>query len=131
MSGVAWLVVAHGSRAADLPEAHGEVCVRLAERAPRGVSVRAAFLELTEPSIPSAIDAAVADGAGRVVVVPYFLHIGNHTRRDLPAIVEEARDRHPEVDVVLAEHLGLDDRLVDLLADRAIAAGGGSTDPDR
>ena len=118
----AWLVIAHGSRAADLADAHNEVCAELAEQAPPGVMVRPAYLELTEPSIPDAVDAAVADSATRVVLLPYFLHIGNHTRRDLPAILEQAQERHPGVDLVLAEHLGIDSRLVAILADRAAAA---------
>ncbi|MGY6502773.1 MAG: sirohydrochlorin chelatase [Acidimicrobiales bacterium] len=126
----AWVVVAHGSRAVDLPDAHGAVCDRVAERSPDNVSVRPAYLELTEPSIPDAIAAAVGDGSTEVVVVPYFLHIGNHTRRDLPAIVDEARVRHPGVRIMLADHLGLDDRLVDLLVDRAESATTGSSDQE-
>ncbi|MEO6629944.1 MAG: CbiX/SirB N-terminal domain-containing protein, partial [Aquihabitans sp.] len=77
--------------------------------------VRPAFLELAEPSIPDAIDGAVADGATTVVVVPYFLHPGRHQREDVPAIVEAARLRHPEVDLRLLDLFGADPALVDVL----------------
>lgn len=123
MSGTAWLVVAHGSRAPQVTDDHDAVCAELAETAPDGVVVRPAFLEINDPSIPDAIDAAVAEGAGHVVLVPYFLHAGNHTRRDIPALMDEAAARHPAVTFTLAAHLGPDPRLVGILADRARAAG--------
>lgn len=119
MSETTWLVVAHGSRATELAEAHSAVCDELARRVGNSVTVAPAYLELTEPSIPSAIDAAVTAGSIRIVLVPYFLHIGNHTRRDLPAILAESQGRYPDVAMILADHLGLDPRLVDIVADRA------------
>lgn len=127
MSGTTWLVIAHGSRAETTTADHLEVCADLADHAPADVAVRPAFLELNEPSIPDAIDAAVAAGSTRLVLLPYFLHAGNHTRRDLPAFMEEARERHPGVDLTMARHLGPDPRLVAILADRAASAlqGGG------
>jgi sirohydrochlorin ferrochelatase len=117
-----WIVVAHGSRAPGTVEDHGTVCSALhAKAGDEVVAVTPAFLEISEPSIPDAIDAAAANGAGRIVLLPYFLHAGNHMRRDIPALVDEARTRHPEVDVVLAEHLGLHDALLEVLLDRARA----------
>jgi sirohydrochlorin ferrochelatase len=117
-----WLVVAHGSRNEELAAAHDEVCRAVAARVGGAAVVRPAYLELTEPSIPDAIDREVAEGARRIVLVPYFLHVGNHTRRDLPRLLAEARERHPGVDLVLADHLGIDERLVDLVVRRASAA---------
>jgi sirohydrochlorin ferrochelatase len=119
MSSTAWLVIAHGSRNPALVEAHGTICAAIADRVGGEARVAPAYLELTEPSIPDAIDAAAADGATDIVLVPYFLHVGNHTLRDLPEILEAARQRHSGVEIVLAEHLGIDDRLVDLAIDRA------------
>jgi sirohydrochlorin ferrochelatase len=118
----AWLVVAHGSRNAALTAAHDRICAAIAERVATEADVRAAYLEITEPSIPDAIDAAVADGARRIVLVPYFLHVGNHTMRDLPELLDAAAHRHPDVRFAMAEHLGIDDRLVDLAIDRARSA---------
>ena len=118
----AWLVVAHGSRNTALTAAHDTICAAIAERVASEADVRAAYLEITEPSIPDAIDAAVADGARQIVLVPYFLHVGNHTKRDLPELLDEAAHRHPEVRFAMAEHLGIDDRLVELAIDRARAA---------
>jgi sirohydrochlorin ferrochelatase len=118
-----WIVVAHGSRAPGTVSDHAEVCSALHDKAgDEVVAVMPAFLEISEPSIPDAIDAAAARGAGRIVLLPYFLHAGNHMRRDIPALVDEARTRHPDVELTLADHLGPDGALVDILLQRARAA---------
>ncbi len=117
-----WLVIAHGSRNPALIAAHTEICHRVASRVGDRATIRPAYLEISEPSIPEAIDAAVTNGTTSVVLVPYFLHVGNHTLRDLPEILDEARDRHPHVEIILAEHLGIDDRLVEITIDRASEA---------
>lgn len=106
--------VAHGSRAAAANEAHVAQAERLADVA--GLAVRPAFLELAEPSIPDAIDAAVAGGATRVAVLPYFLYPGRHVGRDIPELVETSARRHPEASVVLLGSFGADPAVVDLLA---------------
>lgn len=107
------VVVAHGSRAPAANDAHRELCAGLADRL--GVAVRPAFLEMAEPSIPDALDAAAAATA-RVVVHPHFLAPGNHTTRDLPALVDEAAGRHPGVRFELGAHTGADPALAGMLA---------------
>ena len=114
------VLIAHGSRAEGTREAHLAVAEQLAARL--GQPVAAAFLELSDPDIPTAIDAAVARGATRVVLLPYFLHHGNHTRRDIPAIAASARERHPGVRVEITDPLGPDDALVEIAAARARVA---------
>jgi sirohydrochlorin cobaltochelatase len=119
------LLVAHGSRNPAAGEAHlalcGAVATASSAAAGRAVDVVPAYLEIAEPSIPDAIDAAVAGGATTVRVLPHFLGPGNHVQVDIPQIVDAARERHPEVTIELAEHLGADPALVDLLAARVIA----------
>lgn len=84
--------------------------------------VEVGFMECNEPTIPDAIDRCVAAGADRIVAVPYFLHTGAHVYADLPALLEEARGRHPGVAFAMGDYIGLSPRLTDLLAARAKAA---------
>lgn len=80
--------------------------------------VECGFISLAQPSVPAGIARCVALGARRVLVVPYFLDTGVLVQR----IAEQAiasRDRHPGVDVQVASHMGLDQRLVDLVLARA------------
>lgn len=113
------LLVAHGSRNPAAQVGHDDLVDRVA--AATGTVVRAAYLELAQPSIPDALDRAVGSGATRVRVLPCFLHPGNHVLVDIPAVVAAAQDRHHDVDIELLAHLGADPSLVGLLA-RALGA---------
>ena len=115
------LVVDHGSR---VPEANAlleAVAAQVRERLP-GCLVRAAHLDLVEPLIPAAIDAAVAEGAREIVLAPWFLGPGTHSARDLPRLAADAERRHPGLRVACAEPLGADARLVEVLLERIAAA---------
>ena len=125
----ALVVVAHGSRAPGTREAHLELAQALS--AELGLPAHAGFLEICEPDIPSAIDQAVAAGAQRIVLLPYFLHRGNHTQRDIPAIIEKASRRHPGVVFDMTPPLGPDPRLVAMSAELARQALAGPTEAGR
>jgi sirohydrochlorin ferrochelatase len=112
----ATVLIAHGSRNPAAAADHAELTDRIARAA--GTLVLPAYLELSEPSVSQAVDRAVDDGATTVRLVPLFLHVGNHVLRDLPALAEAARRRHPGVTVVLDEHIGADPALVELVAGR-------------
>ena len=119
------LLVAHGSRnPAACTAAHRRSCSIAAagdDGSATAPLVRPAYLEISEPSIPTAIDEAIAQGATSVRLLPHFLSPGNHVLVDLPAIAAAAIERHPGTPIELAEHLGADPGLVALLATRAQA----------
>ncbi len=83
--------------------------------------VRAAYLEMCDPSIPVTLRAAVAAGATRIVTVPYFLSPGMHVRRDIVDIVGAAR-AELGVKIEIAAFLGSHTEVPRLLADVARAA---------
>jgi len=111
------LLVAHGSRReASNDEVRTLARALAAKVADRYDRVEAAFLELATPSIPDAIDAAIASGAGEVVLCPYFLSAGRHVSEDIPAIVAERRAAHPRASIRITPYLGQHDRLAEVLA---------------
>ncbi len=118
------VIAAHGSRAEPANAAHRALVVAVAARS--AIPVLAAFLELAEPSIPDALDRAAGSGAPRVVLLPYFLHPGNHVAVDLVGLVADAGRRHPATAFVLGDPFGADPAVVGLLAAQVVAA---STDP--
>ncbi len=116
------LLVDHGSRR---PEANAQL-EALAERVRAragGRIVEFAHMELAPPDIGAGIDACVAGGAAEIVVHPYFLGPGRHTRDDIPRLVREAAARHPGVRVTVSEPLGLHEKLVDVVLERVDDAG--------
>jgi sirohydrochlorin ferrochelatase len=117
----ALLLIAHGSRH---PEANGDLHALADEmrRTEEYPVIEPAFLELAEPSIDTAGRRCVAQGAERVILLPYFLAAGVHVSRDL----QDRRDRlsweFPNVEFVLAQPLGPHPLLRDIVLQRARAA---------
>lgn len=109
------LLIAHGSRREAANADLRELAARLAAAGPRAI-VEPCFLELAEPDIPAGAAACVARGAGRVLMIPYFLSAGVHLLRDLTAARDDLAARHPGVEFTLGAPLGphpLLDRLVE------------------
>jgi sirohydrochlorin ferrochelatase len=114
----ALLLIAHGSRQ---DEANADLVDLVAEMRKRGdyAIVEGAYLELSAPTIEEACARCVAQGAERVVLLPYFLSAGVHVRQDLTAIRRELMDSHPGVQFSLAEPLGPHPLLLEIVALRA------------
>lgn len=110
------LLIAHGSRREASNDEVRALTARLrAAAADRFEAVDCAFLELAEPSIPDGIQRLIDGGAQAVTVLPYFLAAGRHVIHDVPALVEEKRAEHPEVDIRIAPYLGTSEEIPRLL----------------
>lgn len=115
------LFVAHGTPLDDANAPIERLLRRVCERA----GYRQAgmgYLDCNQPDIPTAFDQLVATGITRLMVLPYFLHLGRHVRTDLPALFAEARQRHAGVDIQIAHHLDYDPLLAQVAAERIMAA---------
>src|SRR5947207_2735234 len=114
----ALLLIAHGS---SQPEANADLHHVAAEMRARAqfAMVEASFLELAQPGIEQAGAACVAQGAERVVLLPYFLSAGIHVRRDLAEMRQRLATRFPSVDFCLAEPLGKHPNLLEIVTQRA------------
>ena len=81
--------------------------------------VRYSHMELAEPTISQTFDACVADGADEIIVHPYFLFPGKHSTQDIPNMVKEAAKKHPQVSYRVTDPLGLDDKILKVVLERA------------
>jgi len=102
------------------PDANGDLCkaARLLWERRSYPLVEVAWVSLTEPTVPQAIERCLALGARRIAVVPYFLNTGVLLRR-IESRLRLARAKHPDIPMRLARHMGLHPRLLDLLERRA------------
>ena len=109
------ILIDHGTTAPSPGGPLARLAAVLAGRA--GTRVYPAHL-VGEPALADAVAQATVAGAERVIVLPCLLGDGRHTRDTLPALLAEARQRHPSVELHLADPLGMDDRLAAVLMDR-------------
>lgn len=80
--------------------------------------VELAHMELAEPSIKTAFNLCVQQGADRIVVSPFFLSPGRHWNQDIPSLTAEAAKEHPHISYIVTAPLGLHKLLVDVVNDR-------------
>lgn len=109
------LLFAHGARAESWARPFRTVRDRLRAERPE-VPVELAFLEFMEPDFATAIDRLAAQQATEVLVCPLFLGVGGHVLRDLPALVDAARARRPDMSIECANSPGEDPQVLDALA---------------
>ncbi len=112
----ALLLIAHGSRNA---EANDDLVALANDLRDSYAIVEASYLELAEPTIDAASRKCVAQGAERVILVPYFLSAGVHVRRDLQDRRERLAKEHTGVEFRLAEPIGRHPLLRAIVVQRA------------
>ena len=111
------LIMAHGSRIAEANDAAREVAAMVREITGFEI-VEVAFRELHEPDIQQGIDTCVVRGAGRILLMPYFLFMGAHVQHDLPEEIMTAQKRHPGLIMEMGGHLGVHRKLAEIESER-------------
>jgi sirohydrochlorin ferrochelatase len=114
------LLMGHGSRVAEANSALHEIAAMVRRQGYDIVEV--AFREMHAPNIQTGIDACVRQGAERVLLYPYFLFAGAHVLEDLPAEMEEARRRHPGLQLLMGQPLGVHPKLAEIVCERIAEA---------
>lgn len=115
------VIVDHGSKKAESNEMLEQFGHLYAKTTNRSI-VEVAHMEIAQPSILEAINSCVERGATHIVVAPYFLSRGRHVQKDIPALVEEAREKFPDIKIELADAIGVDALLAKLIDNRVKCA---------
>jgi sirohydrochlorin ferrochelatase len=110
------ILIGHGSRAVGADDDMERIAAGL--RTKRGGIVETCRMSGRGTPFVEVFERCFDQGAGEVIVLPYFLHFGVHLREDIPEMLMEAAAKHPEVRLILGRHLGYDDVLVSLVEKR-------------
>ena len=119
-SGTGVVLFAHGSRDPLWRLPIDAVAQQMTSQWPN-MSVAVAFLELTQPDLPSTVEQMMKQGLSHVRIVPMFLGVGRHVREDLPEIVRGLTDAYPQMRFELVPAIGEHPAMTSLMAH--IAAG--------
>jgi len=111
------ILFAHGSRIETANEGVRAIAADLA-RAAAIEHIEPAFLELGHPDLAGAAANLASQGVARIVIIPYFLTLGLHLERDLPALVEGLRAAHPGTEFQVTPPLEGHPGLLPVLLDR-------------
>lgn len=126
------LLCGHGTRHADGAAEFVAVGQAVQQRLPH-LSVRHAFLELSQPLLDDALDALHGEGARSVAVVPGMLFAAGHTKTDIPAALRRWQDAHADTALHFGRPLGVDPQMLEAAADRigqALAEAGQKIPPE-
>jgi sirohydrochlorin ferrochelatase len=110
------VLIGHGSSDRNARDAfvHAASIIR-----PRYRNVNFCFLELDRPNIEEGIDQAIVGKPKVILMMPYFLHRGAHIKTDVIKDVNAALEKHDFKKAFMSRHLGVDEKLVDLVIERA------------
>lgn len=122
------LLMAHGSRIPEANDAVREIAAMVKEMSQFDI-VEVSFREQHLPDIQQGIDACVALGAERIILIPYFLFMGAHVREDLPKEMAKAKERYPHLEFVMGCHLGAHRKLAEIVVERIAESAGSSECP--
>jgi len=76
--------------------------------------IEVCFIEHAEVLLNDGLDRA-AQGARRVLLIPFILNAAGHVKMELPAALVTARLRHPDVEFVVTRHLGMGREILAIL----------------
>jgi len=110
------LVIGHGSKD---PNAKMSIQYVVGELSHTYRNVGYCFLEIEEPNIEQGIQSCKEKNPEVLVVVFYFLHEGAHVKTDINADLRPALEKHNLNKVLVTQHIGADQKMIDLIIERA------------
>lgn len=113
------ILLGHGSRVPGAGEGMEQVASRIREKGGFSI-VETCSMQMLGPKFPDALEKCIKGGAKKIIVIPYFLHVGVHMREDIPELLREEVRRRPgiEIEIILGKNLGYDESLADLVVRR-------------
>ena len=113
-----FVIFAHGSSVESANEAVRQIAGQAA--ADGGFDLyETAFLDCAHPTLAEAVQTIAGRGASEIVVIPYFLTLGIHLQRDLPALIRSLEQQTPGLTVRVTPPLDGHPALSGILVERA------------
>lgn len=117
------LFVGHGSRD---PEGNDQIRIFIDNMRPEidpSLLVETCFLEFEKPNINQGIDTCVEKGASHVIVIPIMLLPAGHSKIHIPATIDEAKEKYPEVGFTYGRPIGIHEQTIEICKSRLLELG--------
>ncbi len=111
------LLVGHGSRNSEGNREIDQFAANWREQNP-GWHIETCFIEFADVLLDAGLDNAAKHAAvnsQKIIVVPLILNAAGHVKMEIPHFIDEARERHPELEFIYARHLGANEAILTIL----------------
>jgi precorrin-8X/cobalt-precorrin-8 methylmutase len=115
------VIAGHGSRDPDGVKEFEALVALMRERV-RGHRLDYGYLEFARPTLAEAVQASIAAGSRRIVVVPALLFAATHAKNDMPGELHMLQQAFPDVALHFGAALDLHPLLLRLAQERIVEA---------
>ncbi len=115
----ALILVDHGSKVEEANDLLEKIAEKLRDHPDcKFDMVEHSHMELALPSIEDAFSKCFNNGAKKIIVHPYFLVPGRHSKSDIPRMAEEAASKFPGIQYQVSEPLGIHEKILEVVLER-------------
>jgi precorrin-8X/cobalt-precorrin-8 methylmutase len=119
------IIIGHGSKLPHNRENLEKLADILRKRAVFK-TIEISFMVRNKPTIPEAIESLAKKGVSKIVLIPAFLAPGVHTTREIPEMIK-MKEKEPllkerGIELVYGEPLGSDERIAEIIEEKALKA---------
>ena len=114
----ALLIIGHGSKSQEAIATFNKTVDHVRQNAGYEI-VSGAHMELAAPCIEESVDVMADNGINEIIMIPYFLYSGIHIKHDIPEIIEELKQKYPQINFKFGNPIGFEPVIADILIRRA------------
>lgn len=111
------ILLGHGSRREEANEEIRTIARMIMDEDQQSL-YETAFLSFGSPDLTEAVEDMVGKGVEKIMVMPIFLLTGNHIARDIPGKLLLQKATHPNIQFVMAKHIGPDPAIAEIIKKR-------------
>ncbi|WP_416150842.1 sirohydrochlorin chelatase [Salipaludibacillus sp. HK11] len=112
------LLVGHGSRDPEGNEEVRQIITQLKSQLDQSLLIETCFLEFEKPNINQGIEACVKKGATSIYVIPLMLLAAGHSKIHIPASIDEAKEKYPNVRFTYGRPFGIHEETIEICKSR-------------
>ncbi|MGG1401237.1 sirohydrochlorin chelatase [Bacillus salipaludis] len=117
------LFVGHGSKDQEGNDQVRQFIEAMRQNWDNSILVQTCFLEFEKPTVNQGIDLCVEKGADHIVLIPIMLLQAGHSKIHIPAAIDEAKKKYPEVQFTYGRPIGVHEETFEILKTRLIEIG--------
>ncbi|PWA12198.1 sirohydrochlorin chelatase [Pueribacillus theae] len=117
------LFVGHGSRDEEGNEEIRQFVKKMQPKLSEDLLIETCFLEFGKPSIMGGIENCIDKKASDIYLIPIILLPAGHSKIHVPAVIDEAKEKFPNVSFTYGRPIGIHEKTFDILSNRLAEAG--------